>query len=155
MVIICNKPIMQIEHDKSGWKNYDGCCIQNSRIFNQNKKTFLKKLIHEFFLPTDIRRNFLTLIRGLISLWTPLGMLYVLVVFGSGLRVSSLILKQKLYHITWVLKLRLRIIVYSMIALKMQKMQVTIKLSIAFSRLEAAAGAFVLKVIKGLKFYLK
>jgi hypothetical protein len=41
-----------------------------------------------------------------------------------------------------------------MIALKMLKMQVTMKLSIAFSRLEAAAGALALKVIKGLNFYL-
>ena len=44
---------------------------------------------------------------------------------------------------------------YSMIALKMLKMQVTMKLSIAFKLLEAAAGALALKVIKGLKFYLK
>ena len=44
--------------------------------------------------------------------------------------------------------LRVRIdstIAYSIIALKILKMQVTIKLSIAFSLLDAAAGALALK----------
>ena len=45
--------------------------------------------------------------------------------------------------------LRVRIestIAYSMIALKILKIQVTMKLSMAFSWLEAAAGAFALKI---------
>ena len=37
---------------------------------------------------------------------------------------------------------------YSMIALKMLKIQVMIYLSIAFNRVEAAEGAFVLKIVQ-------